>query len=85
MATKTLTASGAFATSAKETQVYKLTFSAGATLGTAQFKSGGAAGSDVGPLFNAQNDTIQVTIPNLKADYLVLANGEAIVEFFKGY
>ena len=82
MANKYLTASGAFGSSGQNRRVYKVTL--GATdSGLLILKSGGSGGTNVFAVYSSANNTRQVTVPGIKADYATITGTapHATIEF----
>lgn len=87
MAAKLLTASGAVAASGANNRIMKLILSSdGVGNGTAVFKTGGSGGTNTSITFTiVQNGScveLDLAPFNIIADYLTLANAEAMVLSF---
>ena len=87
MATKNLTSSAAIGTSGGEIRVQRITFSGShaTNIGNATLKTGGTSGTvQWGPFYVGPGETVQVDVPYVKADYVTLADANAMVEFLTG-
>lgn len=85
MANKLLTASGAIAASGANKRVYRVT--GGATdVGSVLLKTGGTSGTVVWGGYSAANESVQLKVPGIKADYVTITGTSpyVTVEFSPG-
>jgi len=85
MANKLLTTSGAFATSGDNRRVYRVTM--GATdAGSLTLKTGGTGGTITWVCYSAANESVQLKVPGIVADYATITGTTpyVVVEFSSG-